>query len=119
MPVDVGIDTEHLPDQVLAVLEMGFREAAHLTYPIAATEGLKRSVQSSRASGDWRVGSRGVKATGWIITGCEHRVLVCWKGFDVTKLIDYPLLNQIDVLRSRKFRRLAIAVEPSVGVAVE
>lgn len=113
--VQVGVATEHLTRDVLAICEKALREAARLAHPVVTGKRRERSVERGRSCRDGSGGAGSVQATG-SVSGRSNGGRIGRENAWIVNLADDPLLNKTGVLASGDFDWGLVVVEPGIGV---
>ena len=104
--VDVRVQPEHLPEDGLAVVEEGLREASGLAHPVVA---------GGEGAEGWGEGHGVVGPAGRVVILGDDEV-VGGEDVRVGELAADPALHHADVVRGGDFDGVLVAVEPGVGV---
>lgn len=121
-PIEMRIDSKHLPKDGLADVDEFLGKAAALTDPVARTNQLcKRGAEVGRSCRD-RILLLGSETTGCVRVGCNlrtrgvvskrHASAVCREDVCVISLACDPPLHQRDVFMSRDFNRFLFQIQP-------
>jgi hypothetical protein len=114
--IQVGVKAENLPKARFAVSKERFRKTGFFPNPTLTGKGCQWSTKRRRAHRDRSGGAWGDGASRCKTCRASSRI-ICWKGFLIVNLTNYPSLNEGDILACWNSDRNFIVVEPRVCVA--